>query len=106
MAGAGGLRHRVTLERRIQAADVGTGLTTSYTAVATVWAKVEAVRGGIYMAGLQVGEGPTHRIRIRYRAVTDFDFLSEGTRRWHLRDIRDPDGLRQWLDLMAEEQTP
>lgn len=103
---AGHLRHRVVLERRVQAPDGSFGIDTSYSPIATVWASVEAVRGSIYIAALQVGEGPTHRIQIRYRSMTDFDFISEGSRRFRVRDVRDTDGRRQWLDIMAEEHTP
>ena len=102
----GRLRHRVTLEQRAQVADNGTGITTTYTAVADVYAEVKAVRGSIYAAGVQVGEAPTHRITIRYRDATTFDHISQGSQRWRVRDARDPDGTRRALDIMAEELTP
>lgn len=103
---AGTLRHLLTLEQRTQAADGSVGITTGYTAVARVWAKVEATKGAIYVAGMQIGEGPTHRIVIRYRERTTFDHASEGARRWRVRDVRDPDGKRKWLEIMAEELKP
>lgn len=103
---AGHLRHRLTLERRVQAPNGTVGIDTSYSAVAVVWGSVEAVRGGVYIAALQVGEGPTHRIQIRYRSLTDFDYITEGARRFRVRDVRDTDGRRQWLDINAEEYTP
>tara|TARA_R110000751_G_scaffold307640_1_gene430346 strand:- start:33559 stop:33873 length:315 start_codon:yes stop_codon:yes gene_type:complete len=101
---AGEMRHRVTLEKRAQASDTEYSIVTSYAAIGVAWAKIEAVKGGIYEATIQVGEGPTHRIVMRYRA-NDFDFITDGTRRWEVADSRDPTGRRQYLVIMAEEQT-
>lgn len=103
---AGSLRHLLTLEQRTQVADGSVGITTAYTVVDAAWADVQATRGAVYVSGLQIGEGPTHRIMIRYRERTDFDHLSQGARRWRVRDVRDPDGKRKWLEVMAEELTP
>lgn len=102
---AGRLRHRVALEKRVQAADESIGITTTFTTIAQTWAEIEAVKGGIYAATLQVGEGPTHRIVMRYRDAAAFDFISEGSRRFNVVDARDIDGRRTWLMVMAEEQT-
>lgn len=103
---AGDLRHRVTLEQRVQAADDGVGLTTTYAPVATVWAAIRGVRGAMYVERVQVGEGATHSIRIRYRDPAGFDHVSEGARRWRVRSALDRDGDRRWLEIMAEELTP
>ncbi|MBP8295221.1 MAG: phage head closure protein [Burkholderiales bacterium] len=96
----------MTLEQRAQAADGGVGITTTFAAVAHVWAKIEATKGSIYAAGVQVVEAPTHRIVIRHRAMTDFDHVSLGEQRWRARDVRDPDGTRKWIEIMAEELRP
>jgi SPP1 family predicted phage head-tail adaptor len=126
---AGSLRHLLTLEQRTQVADATVGITTAYTPVAQVWGDVQATRGAVYVAGMQIGEGPTHRIVIRYRDRTTFDHVAElvldagtattedfdylaGTylaateRRWRVRDVRDPDGKRKWIEIMAEELKP
>lgn len=102
----GRLRHRVRLEQRVQAADATVGITTTFAVVADTWADVMAVKGSVYAAGLQVGEGPTHRILLRWRDPTAFDHIAEGDRRWRVRDARDPDGRRVVLEVMAEELTP
>lgn len=103
---AGPLRHLVTLEQRTQAADGSVGITTTFAAVAQVWAKVEATKGALYAAGVQVVEAPTHRIVIRFRSMTDFDHVALRTQRWRVRDVRDPDGMRRWVEIMAEELKP
>lgn len=102
----GRLRFRMLVEQRVQSPDGGVGITTSYTPVAETWADIQAVRGAVYAAGLQVGEGPTHRIVMRWRDPTAFDHLSRGDQRWRVRDARDPDGRRQMLEIMAEELAP
>lgn len=101
---AGELRDLVTLEKRNQASDTEYSITTTYAAVGVAYAKIEAVKGSVYEATIQVGEGPTHRIAMRYRPA-DFDFITDGSHRWEVRDSRDPDGRREWLIVMAEEQT-
>jgi len=102
----GKLRHKVRLEQRTQVADASVGITTDYTLVAEVYAEVASVRGSIYAAGVQVGEGPTHRITVRYVDPTTFDHVAQGAQRWRVRDARDPDGRRRLLQIMGEELTP
>lgn len=102
---AGRLRHLVALEKRAQASDSDYGISTSYALIENAWAEIESVKGGVYEATIQVGNGPTHRITLRYRSAIDFDFVFDGSRRWEVKDARDPDGRRQWLVVMAEEQT-
>ena len=102
---AGRLNHRVTLEKRTQAADEGIGITTTYSTIDKTWAEIQATKGSVYAATLQVGEGPTHRIVMRYRDAAAFDFISEGSRRFSVTDARDIDGRRRWLEVMAEEQS-
>jgi head-tail adaptor len=102
----GRLRHRVRLEQRVQAADGTVGITTTFSPVADTWAEIQAVKGSVYAAGLQVGEGPTHRIILRWRNPTGFDHISRNAQRWRVRDARDPDGTRVMLEVMAEELAP
>lgn len=101
---AGRLRHYVALEKRTQAADETIGITTTFATVARTWVQIEATKGSVYAATIQVGEGPTHRIVMRYRDAAAFDFISEGTRRFSVTDARDIDGRKTWLEIMAEEQ--
>lgn len=108
---AGELRHYLELLSRAQApagGAGGTGLTDSYTVVATVSAKIETLQGGRYVAGRQVDEVATHRITIRHRgdyATGAWRYLREagGTRRYEVKSGGDPDGRRQWLVLNVEE---
>ena len=107
MALAGRLRHRVVLEQRSSAAGTSGALQHSYAPVATAWGGIEAVRGSVYAAGLQTEERITHRIVLRWRDPTGFDHVrQDGTsHRFKVRDVRDPDGRRRELEIMAEEMT-
>ena len=106
----GDLRHRIALQTRVQAAAGGIGgsdLTDSFTTLDTVWATVEGLRGGRYVAGRQVEEIATHRITIRWRAdFTSWTHCAEGARRWRIHEVKDIAGDRQWLEILAEEQIP
>ena len=107
---AGGLNERITLQARTQTAvggASGTIITEGFVSVATVWAKVEGLQGGRYVAGRQVEEVATHRVTIRRR--TDFQawrFILRGETRLEVRSLRDPDGGRQYLELWCEELKP
>lgn len=63
----GELDQRVDLQRRSDDPAAGGGTTETYTTIATVWAKVEAVSGSLYFASQQVQETATHAVTIRLR---------------------------------------
>lgn len=103
----GELRHRVNLETRAQApvgGTGGTGLSETFTTGATVWARLELIRGGRFLDGMQTDEAPTHRITIRYRDdFTTWRYISEGTRRFRVVQCGDADGRRQWAEYGVVE---
>lgn len=100
---AGRFRHLVTLEQRTQGADGSVGLSIGYTVVDEVWADIVAVRGSDYLASVQLGEASTHRITIRRRSMDDFNYLNYEGRRFRKQSVRDPDGRRRVLEVMAVE---
>lgn len=102
----GRLRHRITLEDRTATPSGADTLTIANTAVATVWGDISAVGGALYAAGVQTEAKITHRITIRARALTNFDQVSKGARRFRVRETRDPDGTRRFVELLVEELTP
>jgi SPP1 family predicted phage head-tail adaptor len=93
----------VTLEQRTQAADASVGLSIEYTPVDDVWADIKAVRGSDYLAGVQLGDASTHRFTIRRRAMDDFSHINYEGRRFRKQNVRDPDGRRRVLEVMAVE---
>jgi head-tail adaptor len=104
---AGRLRHRLVLEQRSQASNDAGYLTDAFAIVAEVWGAVEATRGSVYAAGIQMEERLTHRVTLRWRNPADFDHvrIDGTTNRYKVRDARDPDGRRTVLEIMAEEVT-
>ncbi len=100
---AGKYRHFITLEQRTQEADESVGVTIGYITADTVWAEMIAVRGSAYLASVQLGEVATHRFMMRRRAMDDFNYVNYENRRFRVRSVRDPDGRRRELEVMAEE---
>ena len=105
----GELKHMVALEKRVLAqagGAAGTGLTESFTVVAdAVFAKIEGLPGGRYVAGgAQIEEAATHVGTIRHRADPSlFDHLrGVGGRRFKVLQADDPDGERCWTEMQLQ----
>lgn len=64
---SGRLRHRLLLQRRVEAQQATGEVTWSWADVAEVWASVEPIAGREFFAAAQVQSDITTRIRIRYR---------------------------------------
>ena len=111
MARAGELRTLVLLQSKSQTpvgGASGTTLADAYADVAEVWARIDGLQGGRYVAGQQVEEVATHKITIRYRAdyTSAWRFIRDGSRLFELKTARDPDGLRKFLEIWAQELEP
>src|SRR5262245_18012963 len=92
----GELSQRVDLQRRTDTPDAATGgLIETYTPIATVWARVEAVSGSIYFASQQVETGTTHAITVRFRS----DWQLVEYIRWDSRSLR----VQRCRDLEGRE---
>ena len=66
----GKLRHRLTIQAGNPAEDAYGGRSdpwASPTTVATVWGRIESLRGRERLHGMQLEARVTHRIMIRYR---------------------------------------
>jgi SPP1 family predicted phage head-tail adaptor len=64
---AGRLRHRITLQRRVETQETTGEVTWDWSDVAEVWASVEPIAGREYFAAAQVSSEVSTRIRMRYR---------------------------------------
>ena len=111
MTRAGELRTLVILQSKTQTpvgGAAGTGLADAYTDVASVWARIDGLQGGRYVAGQQVEETATHKITIRYRAdyTSAWRFIRDVDRLFEMKTVRDPDGLRKFLEIWAQELKP
>lgn len=93
----GELDQRVDLQRRSDDPAAGGGTTETYTTIATVWAKVEAISGSLYFASQQVQETTTHAVTIRHRPG---DWQTIEYIRWSARSLR----VERVRDLPPEYQ--
>jgi len=66
----GELQRRVTVRRRTSQPNVDMGLTETFDAGFSRWAKIDPVSGAAYWGSMQVGEEMTHRIWLRYGTGT------------------------------------
>jgi len=64
---SGRLRHRITLQRRVETQQASGEVTWSWADVAEVWGSVEPIAGREYFAAAQVSSEVSTRIRIRHR---------------------------------------
>ena len=98
---AGDLNHRVSLEAPTY--NPSGDEITGHSAVATVWASVEPLRGReLVESGRDVSEQWT-RIRIRYRAGLDtIKRAVHGSDIYDIESIIDPFGSRKVLELMCK----
>ena len=103
----GRLRHRMTIEQPVRAADEGGGATLTWSPLATVWAEVMARSGREIVSGDALAARSFYRVLMRYRADVD------PTMRliWHDRvleilSVRDEHGTQHWLTCDCEERGP
>lgn len=65
---SGPLRHRVTIQRRVESQNPDGGIVWSWVDHATVWAAIEPIMGREYFDAAQVHSEVSVRIRMRYRS--------------------------------------
>ncbi len=103
LAYAPDLREQVTLQLRTAGTDAHGQESTTWTDVATVWAKAEPLRGRDFFAAGQTQSGVTTRFAIRWRA--DLTGVHRVLWRGVPYDIDgqpiDVDGRRHTLELMC-----
>lgn len=100
----GDLNRRVTIRRMDQVPDGGGGYTEEPVEVATVWAKVEPLRGREQILAMQTGMQRPHRFTIRYRdGITGAKDLLYGGARFDIQSVVDTDAAHRELVILAEE---
>ncbi len=101
----GSLRERVTLQSPLRTPDGAGGAEVSWTAGATLWAKVETRGGGEAFASERLAAHARFRVTIRHRAgVTAEMRLLWGGRALAISALGDPDGRRRFLVLDCREE--
>lgn len=100
---SGILRSRITIEKKSFADNGFGGQIETWSALATIWAKVEHLSGRELQLAQQVGPEITYEITIRYRSdVTTNHSIKYGGKYFNIRDIKDLDNMHKWLFLKCE----
>jgi len=101
---SGDLNRRVTLEQPTTVADGMGGSNTTYTALATVWAKVSPKAGSEKLHGDQLTPTITYDVTIRYRNDVDASMrLSYEGRKLRINGVIDNGEQHRFLALSCDE---
>jgi SPP1 family predicted phage head-tail adaptor len=105
MTAPGELNRRLVLQQPVETADGAGGVTRSYSAVTTLWAKVEPVSARGAVVADAPGATVTHRITIRSgpELTTQHRFI-EGATLYRIVTLRE-DATRRFLVIGAEVRT-
>lgn len=99
-----GLRQRVMLQRRVEVADTGGGVSLVWTDIAELWAGILPLAGGERVREMRVQPVQNFLIQLRYRDdITTADRLLFGQRVLNIRSIRNVNERNQWLECRCEE---
>lgn len=104
MTTPGELRHRVTIQQKTRTADGGGGGSVDWSAVATVWAKIEPLSAFQRLKAEQLESCVTHQVSIRYRTdvKTGMRIAYDG-RYLAIKTVIDDGERGRWLVLSCEE---
>lgn len=102
---AGDLRHRVTLQKRVQGFDPIGQPIEGWDDVATVWAAVEPLRGREYLAAGAMQSSVEVRIRMRYRpGITSAMRVAFDGDVYDIKAVIEVNTRREELQLMCTKQ--
>ncbi len=100
----GGLRHRVILQRRLDAPDGGGGVILGWSDIAGLWAEVTPLAGDETVQAMGVQDRQKFRVRLRYREdISGADRLLFRQRVLNIRSLINAGERGQWLECRCEE---
>jgi len=105
----GQLKHRVTIQYKKKTKNSYGEETVSWIDDAVCWAAIWPVRGMEYFAAQQIHSAVSHKIRMRYRTLSNETSLNSncrikfGDRYFEIQSTIDVDEGHIWLDLMCVE---
>jgi SPP1 family predicted phage head-tail adaptor len=101
----GSLRHRITFQQRVLAADGGGGFTETWQNVAAspeVYASIEALSGGEGLQSGQLSTSVSARFVVRHRTdITPNMRIQKGSAVYNIVSVSDKDGSGTFLDILA-----
>jgi SPP1 family predicted phage head-tail adaptor len=99
----GALRSRIIIEEKSIANNGFGGHSETWSALATVWAKVEHLSGRELQMAQQVAPEITYEMTIRYRSDINTNYrIYYAGQYFNIRDIKDLDNMHWWLFLKCE----
>ena len=104
---AGQLRHRVTIQQASESQNSVGEAVKSWASVATVWARVNPLRGTEYLAAMQAKATVDTRITMRKNAfpgLTPKHRIVFGARVFDIEAVIDVDGLGDAMEVSCKEQ--
>lgn len=103
----GALSARLVLERPVEVPDGQGGVTQSFSALATLWARIEPVSARAEEAAGTLPVTVTHRIWLRRRTDLSGGMrLRKGVRLFSIHSFRDPDETGRYTLCDCEEIKP
>lgn len=104
MINAGRLRHRVTIQSRVNVPDSFGQPIPTWTDVDTVWAAVEPLQGREFFTADNINSEVTTRIRIRWRSGLNTSMrVSFDGRLYNIHSIITPREVHDEMQLMCTE---
>jgi SPP1 family predicted phage head-tail adaptor len=99
----GDLRSKIIIEEATYTDNGFGGKITTWTTLATVWAKVEHLSGRELQIAQQISPNILYEITIRYRSEmsTQYRIYYSG-QYFNIRDIKDLNNMHKWLFLKCE----
>ena len=102
----GKLRHRVTLQKQINAQNDYGATVTEWRDVATVWAEIKPLSGREYFSAQQVQSEVTTQIWLRYRDdVKPTMCINHNGKHYEILSVLNTNGRNTSLQLMCKENS-
>lgn len=100
---AGNLRQQVTIQTATETPNDSGGGDIAWADANAIWANVVPVRGNEQLQAQRVDAVVLYRVTTRFRTdVTAANRLTWRGTPLNIRAVTDPDGMRQWLEIMCE----
>ena len=105
MMRAGKLRRQLEIQQAVESRDTTGAVVTTWGTFATVHGSVEPLRGREFWAAREMQAEVDTRIRIRYlEGVTPKMQVLDGSRKFLIYSVIDPESRHQEMQLMAREE--
>lgn len=99
----GGLSQRGVIQTHTSTPDGAGGSVKSWSNTATVWMRIQPLAGQEQLAGMQIQDKVSHKITMRYRALTTAQRILHKGIAYNIRAILDEEGRERKLTVMCEQ---